>query len=126
MDSGDIRILDGIVLAGLAALVAAYEDTATEGFAADAKDLGLLARSDKEVAVDGFVLPHLGGTMTVTHADGRREVTRFDATTTYEHQLRRFAELVRAGRPMPTDLADSVATAALLDDARRLVGRRAR
>lgn len=78
------------------------------------------------IAVDGFVLPHLGGTMTITHADGRREITRFDATTTYEHQLRRFDELVRTGRPMPTDLADSVATAALLDDARRHFGRRAR
>lgn len=70
------------------------------------------------VVVHGFVLPHLGGTLTVTRADGRREVTGFGGATTYEHQLRRFAELVRTGRPMPTGLADSVAVAALLDAAR--------
>ncbi|WP_024793450.1 Gfo/Idh/MocA family protein [Tomitella biformata] len=68
--------------------------------------------------VAGFVLPHLGGALTVLRADGRRSVTEFDAVSTYQHQLRRFAELVRAGRPMPTSLADSVATMALLDDAR--------
>lgn len=72
------------------------------------------------ISVEGFVLPHLGGMLTVTYADGRERVTEFDAVTTYQHQLRRFAALVHAGQLMPTDLTDAVATMALLDDVRRL------
>ena len=71
------------------------------------------------IAVDGFILPHLGGRMVVTRPGGRGQATEFDAVTTYQHQLQRFAEFVRSGQPMPTDLDDSVATMALLDEVRR-------
>lgn len=71
------------------------------------------------IAVDGFILPHLAGRMAVTRSGGREQVTGFDAVTTYQHQLRRFTELVRAGQPMPTDLDDSVVTMGLLDEVRR-------
>lgn len=84
------------------------------------------------ITIEGFVLPHLGGSLTVT---GRQErtvsaeatvfpgTTVFSGTTTYEYQLRRFAELIRAGRPMPAGLGDSVATMRLLDTARAILAR---
>lgn len=70
------------------------------------------------VTAASFVLPHLGGALTVSGPGSAGHTATFDAVTTYEHQLRRFAELVRAGRPMPADLGDAEATAALLEAAR--------
>lgn len=76
------------------------------------------------VAVDGVLLPHLGGAVTVTPPDGDRARALFTAPSTYTHQLAAFARSVRTGAALPLGwtLEDSLAVQTLADAVRSAAG----
>lgn len=89
-----------------------------------------------QLIVDGFLLPHLGGTLRTVHrppggagceddTDDTDEL--FAPPTTYTHQLAHFARLVRRNEPAPWgwSLDDSVAVARSADAVREAAGREA-
>jgi predicted dehydrogenase len=60
------------------------------------------------------ILPHWFHRLQVRTAQGTRS-ERVAGESTYVHQLRAFAQMVRGGPPMPTDAADAVANLRVID-----------
>jgi predicted dehydrogenase len=65
--------------------------------------------------VDGFVAPHLGHLLRVETRSGVREEVVPAEPTTYDAQLRVFADAVLHGGPVPTDVTDAVRTMRVID-----------
>ncbi|MFF5082788.1 Gfo/Idh/MocA family protein [Actinoplanes sp. NPDC000266] len=70
-----------------------------------------------------FAVPHMDNRLLVTRNGRTREEVLGDRTS-YTYQLARLTESLRDGRPYPTDLDGSVATAELIDECYRRAGLR--
>lgn len=84
----------------------------------------IVTGSRARIEVDGVLLPHLGGRLTVepTHGDATPGI--FTGPSTYTHQLAAFARGVREGAAMPLrwTLDDSIAVHLLADAVRSAAG----
>jgi predicted dehydrogenase len=74
-----------------------------------------------EAFAPSFVLPHLDDRVLIT-VDGRQQVEELGRRSSYTYQLEAFAAAVRGGEPVPTDAADAVASAELIDAVYRAAG----
>lgn len=114
--------VDGVVRATLH-----FDNGATGSVRASIMDAGTRHRltvvgTRARINVDGFLLPHLGGSLSIE--PGGTDESLFVPPSTYTGQLDRFARLVRYGTPMPCGwaLSDSIATLSLVDDVRTFSG----
>lgn len=73
-----------------------------------------LRGSEGSLQVQNPVAPQLGHELTLTHKDGELRES-VDPTPSYCYQLQAFADAVLRGKRPPTDGADALATAAILD-----------
>lgn len=102
---------------------------------ADTRHRLAIVGTHARITVDGFLLPHLGGDLTVELREGRPagDTARYDRgpdeklfapPSTYTHQLDRFARHVSDGTPMPWGwtMSDSAKTLRLVDDVRSVSG----
>ncbi len=74
-----------------------------------------VVRGDRgQMQVWNPILPHFHHRLTVKSGEGTRRETVYGEST-YTHQLRAFARLVRDGVPVPTDPADAIANMRVID-----------
>jgi predicted dehydrogenase len=73
-----------------------------------------LRGSEGSLQVQNPVAPQLGHELTLTHKDGELRES-VDPTPSYCYQLQAFADAVLRGKRPPTDGADALATAVVLD-----------